>query len=149
MVGSRHRKRRDLGARKPPLTRRSAVPTSGVSGALSLSANRLVARHRLLDWNRRLHKERIVPISNLADRVSGDDPARLIVEAEATDEAVAIVTQLPPAQAEVLLLRLIAGLDVAETAAALGKRPGTVRVLQHRALRNLADALDREPTEER
>ena len=108
-----------------------------------------VARHRLLDWNRQLQKERVVPVSNLADRSSGDDPAVLVVEAEATDKAVAIINQLPPAQAEVLLLRLIAGLDVAETATALGQRSGTVRVLQHRALRSLAEALEREPTEDR
>jgi RNA polymerase sigma-70 factor (ECF subfamily) len=35
-------------------------------------------------------------------------------------------------------LRVVAGLDVDQVAEILGKRPGTVRVLQHKALRRLA-----------
>ena len=48
---------------------------------------------------------------------------------------------LPPDQAEIILLRVVAGLPVEEVAAITGRRPGTVRVLQHRALRRLADRL--------
>jgi DNA-directed RNA polymerase specialized sigma24 family protein len=33
---------------------------------------------------------------------------------------------------------MVAGLDVAQVADILGKRPGTVRSLQHKALRKLA-----------
>ena len=40
-----------------------------------------------------------------------------------------------------VLLRVVAGLDVAEVAAITGKRPGNVRVLAHRALRRLAERL--------
>jgi RNA polymerase sigma-70 factor (ECF subfamily) len=36
------------------------------------------------------------------------------------------------------LLRALAGLEVRQVARIMGKRPGTVRVLQHRALRRLA-----------
>jgi RNA polymerase sigma-70 factor (ECF subfamily) len=39
------------------------------------------------------------------------------------------------------MLRVVAGLDVAEVAAIMGKRPGAVRVLSHRALRRLAERL--------
>jgi RNA polymerase sigma-70 factor, ECF subfamily len=41
----------------------------------------------------------------------------------------------------VVLLRVVAGLEVAEVAAITGKRPGHVRVLAHRALRRLAARL--------
>src|SRR2546429_112373 len=41
-------------------------------------------------------------------------------------------------EAEVLLLRVFAGLTPTEVARLLGKRPVTVRVLQHRALARLA-----------
>jgi RNA polymerase sigma-70 factor (ECF subfamily) len=44
----------------------------------------------------------------------------------------------------VVLLRVLAGLSVREVAAIMGKRPGTVRVLQHRALRRLAREVQRE-----
>jgi RNA polymerase sigma-70 factor (ECF subfamily) len=41
----------------------------------------------------------------------------------------------------VVLLRVVAGLDVADVADVLGKRPGTVRVLAHRGLRRLAELI--------
>jgi RNA polymerase sigma-70 factor, ECF subfamily len=49
---------------------------------------------------------------------------------------------LPPDQAEIILLRVLAGLPTEDVAAITGRRPGTVRVLQHRALRRLADRLE-------
>jgi RNA polymerase sigma-70 factor (ECF subfamily) len=56
---------------------------------------------------------------------------------EATRE---IVRELSFDQAEVMLLRVLGGLTVDEVAEILGKRPGTVRVLQHKALRRLASS---------
>ena len=56
----------------------------------------------------------------------------------AREEAIARIRGLPPDQAEVLLLRVFAGLSAVEVARLLGKRPVTVRVLQHRALTRLA-----------
>src|SRR6266511_5794041 len=54
------------------------------------------------------------------------------------------IATLPPDQAEVVLLRILGGLSVREVAVITGKRPGTVRVLQHRALRRLAREVRRE-----
>jgi RNA polymerase sigma-70 factor (ECF subfamily) len=80
------------------------------------------------------------------DLPAGDDPAGEVVDAVAGDEAIRrIVALLPPDQAEVVLLRVVGGLPVEEVAAITGKRPGTVRVLQHRALRRLADRLADSP----
>jgi RNA polymerase sigma-70 factor (ECF subfamily) len=45
-----------------------------------------------------------------------------------------VLARLPAAQRQVLLLRTVADLSVDETAAAVGRTPGAVRVLQHRAL---------------
>lgn len=44
-------------------------------------------------------------------------------------------------QAEMVLLRVVAGLGVEQVARLLGKRPGAVRVLAHRGLRRLAELL--------
>ena len=55
----------------------------------------------------------------------------------------------PRDQAEVILLRVVGGLDVGEVAAIVGKRPGTVRVLQHRGLRRLAEEIARDALERR
>jgi RNA polymerase sigma-70 factor (ECF subfamily) len=46
---------------------------------------------------------------------------------------------LPPAQAEIVLLRVVAGFDSYEVAAVTGRKPGTVRVMQKRALERLAE----------
>jgi RNA polymerase sigma-70 factor (ECF subfamily) len=60
---------------------------------------------------------------------------------QATRQAFALVRGLPPTQAEVILLRVIAGLDPAHVARLLGKTPGAVRVLSLRGLRRLAGIL--------
>jgi RNA polymerase sigma-70 factor (ECF subfamily) len=102
-----------------------------------------VARHRLLDWRRRAGRRpaTTVPVEELAELAGGDDPARTAEEALSLDAALGVVRQLTPEQAEVILLRVVAGLSVERVAAMVGKRPGAVRALQHRALRRLAQLL--------
>ena len=73
------------------------------------------------------------------------DPAVVAEQEEATQRALALVRTLPPEQAEVLVLRIVAGLDNGQVAAMLGKTPGAVRVLAHRGLRRLARTLSPEP----
>ena len=53
-----------------------------------------------------------------------------------------LVEVLPAEQAEVLILRAVAGLSAEEAGSVMAKRPGAIRVLQHRALERLARALD-------
>ena len=45
---------------------------------------------------------------------------------------------LPADQAEMVMLRVVAGLDVATVASMVGKSPGAVRVAVHRALQRLS-----------
>jgi RNA polymerase sigma-70 factor (ECF subfamily) len=102
-----------------------------------------VARHRAVDrWRRgaRRHDE-LVPTDALVDLPAPDDPADAALDAISSRAAVALIATLPRDQAEVVLLRVVAGLEVAEVAAITGKRPGHVRVLAHRALRRLAARL--------
>jgi len=73
------------------------------------------------------------------------DPAREVERQWSTDQAVARIGSLPDDQAEVLLLRIVADLDVATVASILDKRPGTVRVLAHRGLKRLARELNGDP----
>lgn len=53
--------------------------------------------------------------------------------------------RLSPAEQELLELRVVAGLNAEQTAAALGKRPGAVRMAQSRALAHLRALLERDP----
>ena len=105
-----------------------------------------IARRRVIDGQRRAGRRRTDPVER--DRLVGisasgsaaDRPDEVALERMATEAAVAyVIGALSPDQAEVVLLRIVGGLRVSQVAELLGKRPGTVRVLQHRGLRRLAD----------
>jgi RNA polymerase sigma-70 factor (ECF subfamily) len=104
-----------------------------------------IARSRLTDLRRarRRRPQRTLEHDEADVRPgTAEDPADVVGGRIATEEALALIGSLPPDQAEVLLLRVVADLDVATIASMLGKRPGTVRVLSHRGLRGLAARLD-------
>ena len=61
-----------------------------------------------------------------------------VVANDATTRALELVSTLPPAQAEMVMLRVVAGLEVADVATLVNKKPGAVRVAVHRALQTLA-----------
>lgn len=110
-----------------------------------------IARNRLVDAQRRAQRLPL-PIADPASfelRPAPDDPLRDTIDILDTDVALRVLSLLVPDQAEVLLLRILAGLDVQRVADIVGKRPGTVRVLQHRGLRRLAELLSSDdPTAE-
>lgn len=56
-----------------------------------------------------------------------------------TQQAIAMVTALSKDQAEVVALRVIAGLSTEAVARLLRKSPGAVRIALHRGLRSLSD----------
>jgi RNA polymerase sigma-70 factor (ECF subfamily) len=98
-----------------------------------------VARHRAIDWRRRAGRRPTwVAAEELAEWPAPNDPVLQVLEGQSTRAALALVAELPPDQAEVVALRVLGGLEVAEVARIVGKRPGTVRVLAHRGLRRLA-----------
>lgn len=103
-----------------------------------------IARSRRVDRLRAAGREpEFVTLTAVGE---GDLPAEpsaedVVVERLATERALRLIASLSPGEAEVITLRLVAGLDVAHTAAVLGRRRATVRVLAHRGLRKLARAL--------
>jgi RNA polymerase sigma factor (sigma-70 family) len=100
-----------------------------------------IAHRRVSDHRRKMGRRRTDPVpSERIDRVAPDDPAETAVEGLDAQAAVhRLVAGLPSDQAEVVLLRVVADLPVAEVARIMGKSQGAVRVLQHRALQRLAD----------
>jgi RNA polymerase sigma-70 factor, ECF subfamily len=104
-----------------------------------------IARRRLLDWRRRRDRRMTdpVPPSALVALEGPHDSEREALEAISTREALARIATLPPEEAEVVALRVLAGLDANDVSAITGRSPGAVRVMQHRALKRLADVLSR------
>lgn len=102
-----------------------------------------IAHHRLVGHWRSAGRRRDEPVpdSDMTALAGAADPAEDVVGALSAREAVEqIATVLSPEQAEIVLLRVLGGLTVEQVAEVVGKRPGAVRVAQHRALRKLADA---------
>ena len=106
-----------------------------------------LARRRAIDASRRATRQRtdVVAHHTLDARAGPDRPDADVVELLASGAAMRRVAgMLTEAQAEVILLRVVAGLRVEEVAAITGRPMGAVRGLQHRGLRRLAEGLPRE-----
>lgn len=102
------------------------------------------ARRRVIDAHRRAGRRPVTadPTGSLGERPGPERTEDEAVDHLASETAIArVVSVLSPDQADVVLMRVVGGLDVEEVARALGKQPGAVRSLQHRALRRLARQL--------
>jgi RNA polymerase sigma-70 factor (ECF subfamily) len=96
-----------------------------------------IARHRGIDEKRRAARRPMETGEQAGDAVARDAASEVLEQSD-TGWALARIASLPPDQAEAVMLRVVAGLDVATTARVLGKRPGAVRVATMRGLRRLA-----------
>jgi len=67
------------------------------------------------------------------------EPETAVLRLETSEYVAKLLAQLPDVQAEIVRLRVAAGLSADETAAVLGMSAGAVRVAQHRALARLRD----------
>ncbi|MFI6939444.1 RNA polymerase sigma factor [Streptomyces sp. NPDC050418] len=104
----------------------------------------VIARHRALDLLRR-RKTRPQQVAYegdvLLEMPGPGDTAGEAFEVLSTRRALALIGELPREQAEVVLLRVVVGLDGPSVARVLGKRPGAVRTAAYRGLKRLAARL--------
>lgn len=98
-----------------------------------------VARNRAIDQGRARTARPLVLVPDPVEGPSAPSAENDALEQISTRSALDLVATMPPEQAEMVMLRVVAGLDVAAVAAIVGKKPGTVRVSVHRALRALAN----------
>jgi RNA polymerase sigma-70 factor, ECF subfamily len=101
------------------------------------------ARRRTIDQARRRSRLAGTPVHDLpASRLPvAADAADVALERLSTGAVIALLADLPPLQAEVILLRVVAGLDTEAVARLVRRSPGAVRVAAHRGLRKLAQIL--------
>jgi len=97
-----------------------------------------IARHRAIDERRRAGRRPEHPTDNTETTTPTRDTATEVIEGDSTTWALTLIATLPIDQAEAVMLRVVAGLDVATTAHVLGKRSGAVRIATMRGLRRLA-----------
>ena len=99
-----------------------------------------IARHRAADAGRSRARRPAVPLDMTAaeQHFTSPDAADQALEAVSTRKVLELIASLPGDQAEIIMLRVVAGLEAREVARIVGKSPGAVRVAAHRGLRKLA-----------
>lgn len=106
------------------------------------------ARNNLHDWRKRADRrgEHQLTARHTATLEDTDgDPADQVAVADLDPTLVAALAQLTDEQRDVVELRLVAGLSLAQVADITGRRVGAVKALQHRAVRRLMAVLADEP----
>ena len=101
-----------------------------------------IARRRVADHRRRRYRRRTDVVGNdsLAAHPDANHLETDVIVALETRAAVdELERRLPASQADVIRLRVLAGLSVDETSAILERSPGAVRILHHRALKRLRE----------
>lgn len=100
-----------------------------------------ISRRRTLDEGRRRSRHPVVSLEYIPESTlpSTADAADVALEHLGTQAALALLTRLPRLQAEVILLRVVAGLDTETVSRLLGRSTGAIRVATHRGLRRLAE----------
>jgi RNA polymerase sigma-70 factor (ECF subfamily) len=108
-----------------------------------------IAAHKTADSLRVLARSRSVACLETSDTggpVPG--PEDSVLDATAKTPLREAICRLPDSQREVLVLRIVLGFSVEETAEAVRRSPGAVRVAQHRALVSLREQLSTLPPSE-
>jgi RNA polymerase sigma-70 factor, ECF subfamily len=100
-----------------------------------------IAHNQLANALRARHRQRTASLDAVAEPMSHVDPAGLVGRAEDARALRHALDQLADDRRQVIVLRFADGLSAREIGAVLGRSEGAVRVLQHRALRQLADLL--------
>jgi RNA polymerase sigma-70 factor (ECF subfamily) len=103
-----------------------------------------IARHRALDHLRYRRRRPVehAPADDFRELPATDDTEKMALDSLSTEAALALIARLPREQAEIIVLRVVVGLDAKTVATVLGKRPGAVRTAAHRGLRRLAHVLN-------
>ncbi|MBT8215296.1 MAG: sigma-70 family RNA polymerase sigma factor [Acidimicrobiia bacterium] len=98
-----------------------------------------IAHHKMVDEHRRRARgPHLVPVEAAAHTAGADDgPAESLIAREDVRSSLRALEELSPVERDVVLLRVVAELDSEQVGSILDKRPGTIRVIQSRALDKL------------
>jgi RNA polymerase sigma-70 factor, ECF subfamily len=100
-----------------------------------------IAHNQLANALRSRGRRHASSLDGVAEPAVDDDPAGFIGQAEESRHLRRALDALPDDRRQVVILRFADGLTAREIGAVLGRSEGAVRVLQHRALRQLAEIL--------
>jgi RNA polymerase sigma-70 factor (ECF subfamily) len=116
-----------------------ALPTFDERGASFRAWLFTIAHHTVANVHRGRARSRSVAMPDGFDWPAPDsDPAGVVGRADELRAVLRALGRLSEERQQVILLRFVEGLSSAETAEVLGRSPAAVRVLLHRALRDLS-----------
>lgn len=97
-----------------------------------------IAHNLVVDHYRRRGRATQVSFDDLPTLIAkSDDPEQAAVRSMAAEALRSAINRLTEEQAQVVTLRFLEGLSIAEVAAAMGKTEGAVKALQYRAVMSL------------
>ncbi|SDW33774.1 RNA polymerase sigma-70 factor, ECF subfamily [Amycolatopsis xylanica] len=106
---------------------------------------RAIAAKKVVDAYRAVSRDKSEPMPELPETtLTANEPENEALHADLGARLGRLMATLPRMQQEILTSRVMAGLTVTETAAALGTTSGNVRIAQHRALRKLRAMIERD-----
>jgi len=121
-----------------------ALPTFHDEGATFRAWLFRIAHNTILNARRSRQRGRTEPLpADLEPPAPNADPAGLLDAAEERRRVMHAVDELPDDRRQVVLLRFVDGLSSREIGQVMDRSEGAARVLLHRALRDLATALER------
>jgi RNA polymerase sigma-70 factor (ECF subfamily) len=102
-----------------------------------------VAHNLAMDWFRQQAKGTAIPLN---EELAADGGSSLdsLQERQIHQRLRQAISQLTPSQQQVILLRFGEGLKLGEIGQILGKSEGSVKLIQHRAIKRLRKLLERE-----
>jgi RNA polymerase sigma-70 factor (ECF subfamily) len=103
-----------------------------------------IAHNQIANALRSRARRRASPLDAVAEPSADADPADRTGAADDARRVRSALAELSADRRQVLVLRFVDGLSAREIGAVLGRSEGAIRVLQHRALRDLARVLGRE-----
>ncbi len=97
-----------------------------------------IAARKVSEATRAARRQRQIPLDSLTGQPDpADGPEQLAVAADMSARLHRMLSYLPSAQREVIVLRVAVGLTANQTAAILGTSATAVRTAQHRSLKKL------------
>lgn len=107
-----------------------------------------IARNVVADYYRQRERVKEVSLNERITSSEGADPTQYTLAREQQQLLKEALKQLTDEQRDVILLRFMEGIDIKGVAKAINKTPGAIKGLQYRALRTLADLMQKSSAEE-
>lgn len=119
-----------------------ALPAYQDIGIAFITYLKRIASNLITDfWRKNGRSPVFIDLDEKRQATETDQPDNIAVDQEMRQAIAGVLNELPEEQRLTIELRIIAGLPIRDTAAAMDKTPAAVKMLQQRALKNLRTLL--------